>query len=335
MGNYPDTVALSRLGTKAGASAGYDFGLFMKKFSGEVITAFEEANALKPYVQLRTLTDAKVAQFPVIGGATAKYFSSGDCILDDDKAYLNSIKHSERLIYADKKLLSAVMVDQWDELINHYEVRSRYAEEMGQALAVEWDYITLKNLHIASEAAALFTGAPAGGQVDCNDDSASEIKTAIIEGSVMLDEKFVPKMGRVAVISPTAYYNLLGDKDVIHRDYNGNGNGSLASGFAAEYMGCRLVPSAHVGSATFRTNHDSTANQMHPGVEGNSYVTNATTAKGFLFQTSALGAVRVQDLTFEAEYKMEYQATLMIAKYVMGMGVLRPECVVGFASDVV
>lgn len=326
---YPDNVVISNLGEKQGGSGTLE--LFLKKFSGEIITMFEEANLLKPYVTMRTLRGAKVAQFPVIGGATAKYFSVGDNILDDTNSYLNSIAHSEKLIYADKKLLSAVMIDEWEELINHYEVRSAYAREMGQALAVEWDYITLINLAIASQASANLTEGSGGSRYELNGTStatetAGEMKAFLASAAQTLDEKYVPRTGRVAAISPLAYYNLLTDKEVIHRDYNDASNGSLSQGSFIEYLGFKILSSAHVGSATFRTNHNSTANK--PGSEGNSYVLDTTNYWGFAWHPSALGAVRVQDLTFEAEYKMEFQAHLMIAKYIMGMGVLRPECVV-------
>lgn len=329
---YPDNIVLSRLGENANTSTD-PLELFLKKFSGEIITEFEEANVLKPYVTMRTLRGAKVAQFPVVGGATAKYFSSGDNILDDTNSYLNQIKHTEKLIYADKKLLSAVMIDEWDEMINHYEVRSAYAAEMGQALAVEWDYITLKVLNEASNATANLSTGFGGTRIETNDETATEIKAGLATAARTLDEHFVPKANRIAVVSPTAYYNLINDAATISRDYSDASNADRSKGRLLQYLGLSIVPSAHIGSATFRANHTSVLNQPNGSGTGNDYVTNATNTKAFVFHPSAIGAVRVQDLTFEAEYKMEFQAHLMIAKYVMGMGVLRPECVCALAND--
>ena len=43
---------------------------------------------------------------------------------------------------------------------------------------------------------------------------------------------------------------------------------------------------------------------------------------------SAIGTVKLLDLAVESEYSMSKQATLMLAKYAMGHGILRPECAV-------
>ena len=51
--------------------------LFLKVFSGEILTTFEEANVMKGLHTIRTISNGKSAQFPVTGIATAKYHSSG------------------------------------------------------------------------------------------------------------------------------------------------------------------------------------------------------------------------------------------------------------------
>jgi hypothetical protein len=43
---------------------------------------------------------------------------------------------------------------------------------------------------------------------------------------------------------------------------------------------------------------------------------------------SAIGTVKLMDLAVESEYSMSKQATLMLAKYAMGHGILRPEAAV-------
>ena len=40
---------------------------------------------------------------------------------------------------------------------------------------------------------------------------------------------------------------------------------------------------------------------------------------------SAIGTVKLMDLAVESEYSMSKQSTLMLAKYAMGHGILRPE----------
>jgi hypothetical protein len=44
--------------------------------------------------------------------------------------------------------------------------------------------------------------------------------------------------------------------------------------------------------------------------------------------SSAVGCVKLLDLATESEYLIERQSTLFVAKYAMGLGVLRPESAV-------
>ena len=48
-----------------------------------------------------------------------------------------------------------------------------------------------------------------------------------------------------------------------------------------------------------------------------------------VFIGSAVGTVKLMDLAVESEYDIRRQGTLMVAKYAMGHGVLRPEAAVG------
>jgi hypothetical protein len=55
----------------------------------------------------------------------------------------------------------------------------------------------------------------------------------------------------------------------------------------------------------------------------------ATAQYGILAGTrEAIGTVKLLDLSVQSEYQIERQGTLMVARYAMGHGVLRPECAV-------
>ena len=72
--------SVSRLGQVNGA--GNTDALFLKVFSNEILTTFEEANVMKDLHTVRTISSGKEAQFPVIGTADAKYFTVGEDVLD-------------------------------------------------------------------------------------------------------------------------------------------------------------------------------------------------------------------------------------------------------------
>ena len=61
----------SRLGQINGS--GDVDSLFLKVFSGEILTTFEEQNIMKDLHMVRTISSGKTAQFPVTGVADAKY----------------------------------------------------------------------------------------------------------------------------------------------------------------------------------------------------------------------------------------------------------------------
>ncbi len=54
--------------------------LFLKVFSGEVLTTFKRLNKLRPMVRRRVLRSGKTAQFPTVGKATTAYHTAGENI---------------------------------------------------------------------------------------------------------------------------------------------------------------------------------------------------------------------------------------------------------------
>jgi hypothetical protein len=49
---------------------------------------------------------------------------------------------------------------------------------------------------------------------------------------------------------------------------------------------------------------------------------------GLVMHQSAVGTVKLMDLGMESEYQVSRQGTLMVAKYAVGHGVLRPEAAI-------
>ena len=75
------------------------------------------------------------------------------------------------------------------------------------------------------------------------------------------------------------------------------------------------VPQSNVSSEVTGTN--------------NSYAGDDSKTIGMVFHKSAVGTVKLMDMTTEisgSDYGIMYQGTLMVAKYALGHGILRPEC---------
>ena len=120
----------SRLGLVNNTGTSYD-ALFLKTFSGEVLTAFAENNIFNESMHsVRTIASGKSAQFPVLGTATAAYHSIGTPLVG-----ANQIKANEKIISIDDLLISQAFISCLEEMKNHYDVRQTYSAELGKALA--------------------------------------------------------------------------------------------------------------------------------------------------------------------------------------------------------
>lgn len=338
----------SRLGQIGGT--GDANALFLKVFSNEVLTTFEEANVMKNLHTVRTISSGKSAQFPVMGKASAKYHIPGEDVFEtlDGSAgkYTHKMIHKERIISIDDVLIAATSIANIDELKNHYDVRSAYSTELGRALAKRFDYATMKTLVAAAETTAGQANPDAGQGISIdlgttvgapNDlTSADKLIQTFRLIAQKLDENDIPSEDRFVILTPELYYLLAGsDSAAINRDFGGAG--SIATGKILNLVGLNIYSSNHlqdVANGAASPADDSNVNNnpfddADGGAAGNGYNDSGlTTIKFVAGHKSAIGTVKLMDLAVESEYSLQKQSTLMLAKYAMGHGILRPEAAV-------
>ena len=333
-------------------AAGDVKAIFLKKFAGEVLTTFEQTNVMKPLHIIRTINNGKSAQFPVTGTATAGYHVVGqDLINASNSGGVQAVKHAEKIISIDELLVASTFVANLDELKNHYDVRSIYSSELGAALANKFDKQVIQTAILNS---AGFNGGglatPTGSTITGNyggscvysaagtddtdkrflgstgagtmDTDGLYLAKAIYAAAQLLDEKDIPAADRYCIVSPQRYYNLIQAETAsgnnlltINRDWDGQG--SYSKGTVAQVAGVTVV----------KTNHLPTGDVVAETGQANIYAdTFGSAVMGLVFHKSAVGTVKLQDLSTESEYQIQRQGTLMVAKYAMGHGSLRPEC---------
>jgi hypothetical protein len=325
--------------------------LFLKVFSGEIITVFEQNNVMMPLHRVRTISSGKSAQFPVTGVAGALYHTPGESLLSTPDSlttangitgvtagasskYLSKFKHNEKVVFIDDVLVSSVFVADIDEMKNHYDVRSIYSTEIGRALAYTADKALLRTAIIgARRATDRFGGSTYLGTQTAIGTNTTQLVTALTQTAQKMDERDVPSTDRYAILPPAQYYKLIdGDNDAINRDYGNDGNGSVASGMILSVSGIRILKSNHLPTANESSTQDTLfgSNQIKNDVSG---TLNAgysgidfSTNRGIVFHREGLATVKLMDLSVESEYVMERMGTLMLAKYAMGHNVLREEC---------
>jgi len=299
---------------------GADDALFLKQFSGEVLTSFVETNVMMERHYVRTITSGKSAQFPATWKVDSYYHVPGQELRGQ------TIKHGERVITIDDLLVSPVFIAQIDEAKNHYDVRSIYTSECGASLANTADKNILQMAVLAARASATVEGAPGGSTINGGADLATNANGALLNAffaaAQTLDEKDVSESGRFAVLKPAQYYKLVLDDKAINRDFT-QGNGDVRSGKVFDIAGIEIV----------KSNHVPTVNIAAPsGAVGprplEKYAGDFTNTLGVVMTPAAVGTVKLLDLQTEGEYQISRQGTLIVAKYAMGHGILRPECAV-------
>ena len=181
-------MALSRLGQVN--ATGDANALFLKVFSGEVLSTFAEANKFMDKGIVRTISSGKSAQFPVVGTASAAWHTPGESVISDTDAgggaYLSSVNQNEREIFIDDCLVSGVMIDDLDSLKNHWDHRSEYSSLIGRALAKEADqHILATALAAGLTETANVTGGPTNAIVTeaAADTSVADFISAIFKAA--------------------------------------------------------------------------------------------------------------------------------------------------------
>ena len=127
-----DPSAPTRFGTDV-ADTSDATGLFLKLFGGEVFAAFsEEVHTMDKHF-VREISSGKSAQFPKTWKVSAAYHSAGQEMLGQDT------DETERVISIDGLLVAHIGIYDLDEAMSHFDIRSRYTQELGRALARVFD----------------------------------------------------------------------------------------------------------------------------------------------------------------------------------------------------
>lgn len=292
--------------------SGDALALFLKVFAGEVLTAFDRESVTNDHFLTRTIASGKSASFPVLGFASAYYHTPG--------AEIGGLKvgHNERLINIEDMLVAPIFIANIDEAMNHFDVRSPYSNEIGQVLAKTYDKDRLRAAIMAArETTPNVTGLPVGDvQIDADfDTDGTKLFVGVFNAGVALDENDVPNSGRRAYMKPVQYALLVRSEKPIDRDLNPQPNGGLAEGLVYRVNGMPIKKTNNLPQ------EDDRANTAIPAGRRKDF----SVTQALIADKSAVGTVKLQDVTMESEYDIRRQGTLMLGKYLVGHGGLRPE----------
>jgi len=328
-------------------NAGDSRALFLKVFSGEVLTAFHQTNFALGLTRVRTIRSGKSAQFPVLGTTTGKYHTPGT-LIEADK-----LPGVERTVTIDDVALAAIFVADIDEAISHFETRSTYSSECGHTLA---DLIDRNIFRMVAKASFITDSTAAGtagiavpstgqkytsniqmGSVGDEDDGV-KVADAIFKARTQFRKASI-KGDLVCVLPPEQYEALVNVQDVtkvswINKDVGGAGSASM--GTVPYVAGIRIIESVNIPQAD-----ESLGLNVDPEPLADATVGSGNQAKyrgdfskvvGLVFQKDCVATTKLMDVSTKwVDEDLRLGSTVLVTQAV-GHDILRFECAVSILA---
>ena len=344
--------------------------LYLKLFSGELFKGFQHNTIARDLVTRRTLTNGRSLQFIFTGRTKAEYHVPGQNIMGNTDG---APPVAEVTIECDDLLISSAFVYELDETLAHYDLRGEISRKIGYALAENYDRRIFRAVSNAARLQSPVTATnfeePGGTQIRVGTNAQASdaynstfLVNAFYDAAAALDEKGVSGEGRVAVLSPRQYYELIqavSTNGLINHDEQGtglqNGNGIIS------IAGIKIFKSMNI--PWFGTNgvkYGGTAGATVPGTTDpgntgsfvgdnmldadgattpsgqktvNEYGTAAEFANscGLIFQKEAVGCVEAigpQVQTTSGDVSVIYQGDVILGRLAMGAKPLNPAAAV-------
>jgi hypothetical protein len=342
--------------------AGDTRALYLKLFSGEMFKGFQYNTIARDLIMKRTIKNGKSLQFIYTGRTKSEFHTPGNSILGDTNG---APPVAEKTITIDDLLISSAFVYELDEVLAHYDLRSEISRKIGYALAEKYDRLAFRAVARGARAASPITATgyvePGGTQIrvgsTTNDSDAynsSNLVSAFYDAAAALDEKGVSSDGRVAVLNPRQYYELIqavGTNGLVNRDAQGtalqNGQGII------EIAGIKIYKSMNIPFlGKYGTAYGGTTGVTDPGKTGsfvgetledastaqtginNDYGTAAEVGAkscGLIFQKEAAGMVEAigpQVQVTSGDVSVIYQGDVMLGRLACGCDYLNPAAAV-------
>jgi hypothetical protein len=363
------TSSLTRAGQSN--STGDARALYLKLFSGEMFKGFQHNAIARDLVMKRTLKNGKSLQFIYTGHTKAEFHTPGNSILGNSDG---APPVAEKTITCDDLLISSAFVYELDETLAHYELRGEISKKIGYALAQKYDRLIFRAIAKGARLASPITKSgfvePGGTQIRLTRSGVTNATAAydsqcliagFYDAAAALDEKGVSTDGRVAVLNPRQYYELIqavGSSGLVNRDVQGT---ALQSGEGViEIAGIKIYKSmnipffgnygtkygsagaanpgvtspTNVGSFVGESTEDARSNQT--GINNNyGNVSDFANSCGLVFQREAAGVVEAigpQVQVTSGDVSVVYQGDVILGRLAMGADFLNPAACVEFLA---
>ena len=346
--------------------------LYLKLFSGELFKGFQRNTIARDLITKRTLKNGRSLQFIFTGRTNSEFHVPGQNILGNTDG---APPVAQVTIECDDLLISSAFVYELDETLAHYDLRGEISRKIGYALAENYDRRIFRAVTKAARMPSPIKKSnfvePGGTQIRVNASAGTNdaraaydapgLVNAFYDAAAALDEKGVSTEGRVGVLNPRQYYELIqqvGENGLVNRDEQGDsrqsGNGIV------EIAGIKIYKSMNIPFfGKFGTKYGS-ADTTTPGVtdpgnsgsfvspdmgdQENSALPNDqktvndygeevkfSNSCGLIFQKEAVGCVEAigpQVQVTSGDVSVIYQGDVILGRLAMGVAPLNPAAAV-------
>ena len=256
----PSSITFAGADNGASTTTAARRALYLKLFSGELFKGFQRNTIARDLITKRTLKNGRSMQFIFTGRTKSEYHIPGNNILGNTDG---APPVAEVTIECDDLLISSGFVYELDETLAHYDLRGEISRKIGYALAENYDRRIFRAITKAARSAGPITKTnfvePGGTQIRVGTTGTNKadaynptmLVNAFYDAAAALDEKGVSGEGRVAVLNPRQYYELIqavggsgSGAYLINRDEQGDalqsGNGII------EIAGIRIYKSMNI-----------------------------------------------------------------------------------------
>ena len=352
-------------------STGDARALYLKLFSGEMFKGFQHNAIARDLVMKRTLKNGKSLQFIYTGHTKAEFHTPGNSIMGNSDS---APPVAEKTITCDDLLISSAFVYELDETLAHYELRGEISKKIGYALAQKYDRLIFRSIAKGARLASPITKSgfvePGGTQIRLTRSGVTNATAAydsqcliagFYDAAAALDEKGVSTDGRVAVLNPRQYYELIqavGSSGLVNRDVQGTalqgGEGIIEIAGIKIYKSMNIpffgsygtkygtagaanpgvTSPGNVGSFVGESTEDARSNQT--GINNNyGNVSDFANSCGLVFQKEAAGVVEAigpQVQVTSGDVSVVYQGDVILGRLAMGADFLNPAACVEFLA---
>ena len=213
----PSSITFAGANNGASTTTAARRALYLKLFSGELFKGFQRNTIARDLITKRTLKNGRSMQFIFTGRTKSEYHIPGNNILGNTDG---APPVAEVTIECDDLLISSAFVYELDETLAHYDLRGEISRKIGYALAENYDRRIFRAITKAARSAGPITKTnfvePGGTQIRVGTNNAgsdaynaTSLVNAFYDAAAALDEKGVSGEGRVAVLNPRQYYELI------------------------------------------------------------------------------------------------------------------------------